>query len=55
MPSSSSSSPSPLSEELLAAGSTAAALLEAEALKAGVLRMIDRQVPLMFMVANAKI
>ena len=42
-------SSSPLSEELFAP-----ALLEADALKASVLRMIDRQLPLMFMVANAR-
>lgn len=53
MPSSTSSSP--LSEELFATGSTAPALLEADALKASVLRMIDKQLPLMFMIANAKI
>ena len=57
MPSStSSSSSSPLSVELFATGSTAPSMLEADALKASVLRMIDRQLPLMFiMVANAKI
>ena len=51
MPSSSCSSPlaaapaatPALSVELFAAGSTAPSLLEADALKASVLRMIDRQ------------
>ena len=50
-----SSCSSPLSVELFGTGSTASTLLEADALKASVLRMIDRQLPLMFMVANAKI
>lgn len=53
MPSSTSSSP--LSVVFATTGSAAPSLLEADALKASVLRMIDKQLPLMFMVANAKI
>lgn len=48
MPSSSCSSP--LSVELFGTGSTVPSLLEADALKDSVLRMIDRHLPLMFMV-----